>query len=90
MRQFPEGKASSDHRFRPMKRGIKCLARRILEVKDTPTRWVQSTAGRVEDQRAHDQDIASRACTDDLRLLAESLDVRWRKPPVAVAAWNHT
>ena len=55
MRQFPERKASGDRRFRPMTRAIKCLARRIFEVKDASTRRVQSTAGRVEDQRVNDQ-----------------------------------
>ena len=73
MRQFPEGKASGDRRFRPMQRGIKCLSRRVFEVKHASTRRVQSTAGRVEDQRVHDQDIASSACTDDLRLLTKLL-----------------
>jgi hypothetical protein len=76
MRQFPERKASGDRRFRPMKRAIKCLARRIFEVKDASTRRVQSTAGSMQDQRAHDQDIAGSACTNDLCLVSESLDVR--------------
>ena len=65
MRQFPEGKASGDRRFRPMKRGIKCLARRIFEVKDASTRRVQSTAGRVEDQGAHDSGLVE-DCSSDL------------------------
>ena len=64
MRQFPEGKPSGDRRFRPVQRWIQCGERRILEVKDTPTRRVQSTAGRVEDQRAHDSGLVEDCSSD--------------------------
>ena len=64
MRQFTEEKASGDRRFRPVQRRIKCVARRVLEVKDTPSCRVQSTAGCVEDQRAHDSGLVEDCSSD--------------------------